>query len=339
MFNFAWNWILLLLPLAWLVHRFMPPAKTANLAALRIPFFANLQAFVSRTQNISTSKTQRWLLYTIWILLIIAAARPQWLGEPIHLPQSGRDIMLALDISHSMQVPDMNLGNERTNRLTIVKHAARQFIEQRSGDRLGLILFGSRAYLQTPLSFDRKTVLNMLEDATIGLAGPRTALGDAIGLAIKRLKTSDKNNRVLILLTDGANNEGILAPLQAAKIAAEQKIKIYTIGIGANQMLISGLLGAQRVNPSADLDEDSLQKIAAMTGGIFFRATNSHELHRVYQAIDDLEPVASKQAVLRPTTPLFHWPLALAFLLLTALMLKKCIRGGGDKVHTGEEIK
>ncbi len=307
MFNFAWPWMFLALPLAWAVRRWAPIAKTTTSSALRVPFFASIQSFTATQKHrLAVANVYSLLLYVIWILLVIAAARPQWSGEAIYLPQSGRDIMLAMDISNSMRVEDMGLGTKRTTRLTIVKHAAKKFIKKRENDRLGLILFGSKAYLQTPLTFDHKTIRHMLEDASIGLAGPQTAIGDAIGLAVKRLQNSKAKQRVLILLTDGANN-----------------IRIYSIGFGANHMLISGFFNAHVVNPAADLDEDTLKEIAAATGGLFFRATNSLELEKVYRSIDELEPTANKKAAFRPITPLFHWPLAVALLLMAGLMLRK----------------
>ena len=209
----------------------------------------------------------------------------------------------------------MMLNGRRVTRLQVVKKAADQFVEKRKGDRIGLILFGSRAYLQTPLTFDRQTVIDMLNDATIGLAGIETAIGDAIGLAIKRLREYPVESRVLILLTDGSNNAGSVKPIPAAKLAAKEKIRIYTIGLGAERMVVASIFGNQVVNPSQDLDESSLKEVAKLTGGLYFRARNTQELEKIYQSLDKLEPISEDTIVFRPKKPLYPWPLALMLLL------------------------
>ncbi len=324
MFDFAQPLILCLLPLPLLVMWLLPAAKNIQHAALKVPFFnalSNLSAttaFAKRRPSIFFAA----IPFLIWVLLVIAAAGPQWLGKPLALPRSGRDIMLAVDISGSMQIPDMAFHGQRTDRLSIVKYAADNFIKQRTGDRLGLILFGSKAYLQTPLTFDRKTVEQMLNDASIGLAGTQTAIGDAIGLAIKRLSNTPQKSRVLILLTDGANNSGVVSPLSAAKVAAKAGIKIYTIGIGASQMIVPGVFGPMAVKTNNELDEKSLKQIAKITGGLFFRAQNGKDLERVYQRLDQLEPVTTDKNVFRPIMPLYPWPLASALILSMFMCLR-----------------
>lgn len=324
MFEFAWPWLFILLPLPLLI-RYLFPASENTTAALCIPFFSRIAKVTSsRLQQGQPAASQTYLAYLAWLLLVTAAANPQWLGAPQALPRSGRDIMLALDISGSMRIPDMTLNGKAANRLQVVKAVASRFITARTGDNIGLILFGTRAYLQTPLTFDRKTVNTVLEDATIGLAGVRTAIGDAIGLAIKRLQKTPEASRVLIVLTDGANNAGVLKTVQAAKIAAKNHIKIYSIGIGANQLSVPGLFRRQIINPSSDLDERSLKEIAQITSGKYFRATNTKALRQIYQTIDKLEPITNKKSWLRPITPYYYWPLALA--LLISLYLAR--RGG-----------
>ncbi len=322
MIELALPWLLLLLPLPFLVYRFIPKGTPIIGSALRIPFYSQLSD-MSHQQDLDKIPVN-WrsaCIALIWFLLILACSNPQWLGQAIELPRSGRDIMLAVDISGSMQIPDMVLRNEQTNRLVVVRDVASEFIKHRVGDRLGLILFGTKAYLQTPLTYDRNTVITMLEDATIGLAGQETALGDAIGLSIKRLMKQPERNRILVLLTDGASNTGAVNPLEAAKLAAKYHIRIYTIGLGSDQMLISTLLGQQIINPSQNLDEETLKEIAHITKGGFFRAKNSTALHQIYQKIDAIEPVVSDKAVFRPITPLYHWPLGFALLLSLCLML------------------
>ncbi len=325
MFEFAWPWMFLLLPLPWLIRHFLKPATQQSNTALLVPFYQHIAGL--KQSSASTKKpinSRKYLAYLAWFLLLTAAAGPQWLGKPITLPRNGRNIMLALDISGSMQIPDMQLNNQPANRLDVVKTVARQFIANRRGDRLGLILFATRAYSQTPLTFDRHAVLQMLNDASIGLAGARTAIGDAIGLAIKQLQKIPQQSRVLILLTDGGNNAGVIDPIEAAKLAAENHIKIYTIGIGANQMVLQGLFGPQIVNPSSDLDENSLRKIAELTGGLFFRATDTKALINVYKTIDKLEPISSDTSMFRPITLYYYWPLLFALLISIYFALREC---------------
>ncbi len=318
MFNFAWPWLLLILPLPLLVRWLLPPFSTRS-AAIKIPFFNALRTTIgsSRWHFSNATNLGRLILASlIWILLVLAAAGPQWLGKPINLPRKGRNIMLAVDLSGSMATPDMTWHGKPATRLQVVKQVADRFIQQRVGDRLGLILFGTRAYLQTPLTFDRTTVQQMLNDATVGLAGPRTAIGDAVGLAIKRLQHYPNDSRVLILLTDGGNNSGHVLPIDAAKVAAKEHIRIYTVGLGAERMVVQGIFGPQVVNPSAGLDEKMLQAVAKITGGLYFRAKNPQDLAHVYHSLDQLEPIASGKATYRPITQLYPWPLGLAFLLV-----------------------
>jgi len=188
---------------------------------------------------------------------------------------------------------------------------------------VGLILFGTQAYLQTPLTFDRKTVITLLNESAIGLAGDNTAIGDAIGLAVKRLKNQPANSRVLILLTDGANTAGEVSPIKAAELAAENQLKIYTIGIGADEMQVRSFFGSRTVNPSRDLDEKTLTAIADTTGGRYFRARNTEELDKIYQLLDELEPVEKDKQYYRPRSELYPWPLGLALALSVAVCLSR----------------
>jgi Ca-activated chloride channel family protein len=287
---------------------------------LRIPFFA----VVAAARSVRPPRRARWkliLAVLIWLLLVLTAGRPQFVGAPFSMPLSGRDLLLAVDISGSMQTEDMVLEQQITDRLSAVKAVAGDFIERRTGDRLGLILFGQQAYLQTPLTFDRTTVHTLLNEAAIGLAGRETAIGDAIGLAVKRLREQPQDNRVLILLTDGANTAGEITPLRAAELAANEGVRIYTIGIGADRMAVNSLFGRQWLNPSADLDETTLTTIAGKTGGRYFRARDSEGLAGIYQLLDEMEPVAGDNETLRPVEELYAWPLTAAFIILLALLL------------------
>ena len=312
---FAWPWLFFVLPMPWLVRRVLPASAPAQDAALRVPFLEDFAPQESRRSR-PTNRWPLWVAATAWCLLVIAAARPQWLGEPIEQAVSGRDLMLAIDLSGSMQEQDFFIHGRKVDRLTAAQWVAGQFIEQRAGDRIGLILFGDQAYLQTPLTFDRKTVTSLLNEAAIGLAGNNTAIGDAIGLAVKRLRKNPSDQRVLILMTDGANTAGVVSPIKAAELAASEGLKIYTIGIGADEMIISNFFGTRRVNPSADLDEATLKRIAELTEGRYFRARDTQELSTIYALLDQLEPVEKEKQYFRPKQPLFMWPLAAAVLLI-----------------------
>jgi Ca-activated chloride channel family protein len=315
--DLAWPWIGLLLPLPWLLRAWLPPARDSG-PALRVPFFDDYAGDGAGDDSGGgdrpRSGSSRWssplLAILVWLLLLLAAARPQWLGEPLSLPISGRDLMLAVDISGSMERPDLDQAGQQFTRLAAVKRVARRFIEERRGDRLGLILFGSQAYLQTPLTFDRSTVATLLSEAQIGLAGKETAIGDAIGLAIKRLRAGSGQTRVLVLLTDGANTAGEVDPREAARMAAVNHIRIYTVGIGADR---------QDDRPTQELDEQVLRDIAATTGGEYFRAREVAGLVQVYAQLDALEPAVSDHRLLRPIVVLYHWPLGLALVLSAAL--------------------
>ncbi len=315
MIQFQWLWALAFLPLPIILRFILPSAATVQDAALRVPFPDDFQNETTTDINLSA---RRWLLLLAslaWIFLVLAATQPQWLGERVEIPTSGRDLMMAVDLSGSMQMEDFKINGKMVDRLTATKYVAREFIKRREGDRLGLILFGTQAYLQTPLTFDLVTVETFLLESAIGLAGRETAIGDAIGLAIKRLQDKSQDSRVLILLTDGANTAGEVQPLKAAELAADIGLKIYTIGIGADEMLRRSFFGTRRVNPSADLDEETLTAIAEKTGGKYFRARNTKELEEIYKLLDKMEPVEQESKSFRPVTALYYWPLGLAMAL------------------------
>ena len=312
-FEFAWPWALWLAPLP-LLALLLPPASSVG-AALRVPFMERLGAQLDQRQGNRARILRGLLLTSIWALLVASVARPIELGEPVAQPTSGRDVMLAVDLSGSMDTKDMQIRSQIVNRLTALKVIMGEFISRRQGDRVGLILFGRNAYLQSPLSFDIGTVRQLLEEAEIGLAGKETAIGDALGLAVKRLRDQPAEQRVLILVTDGANTAGSIEPLKAAELAEAAKVKIHTIGIGADRMVQRSLFGDRVVNPSADLDEPTLRKIAAQTGGEYFRARDTAEMNRVYTEIDRLEPIEQDDQALRPIIELYPYPLTVAILL------------------------
>ena len=319
MIDFAWPWAFLVLPLPWLTRRFLPAAQSALGPALRVPFLDELEQLPRVQRSARASGRSIWIAALAWLLLVCASGRPQWLGEPIEQSISGRDLMMAVDLSGSMEISDFMLNGRQVDRLTATKAVAGQFIERRIGDRIGLILFGDKAYLQTPLTFDRKTVHTLLEESVIGLAGEKTAIGDSIGLAIKRLKDNPEKQRVLILLSDGANTAGSVSPLQAADLAAKHGVKIYTIGVGADEMVVRDFFGTRKVNPSEDLDEDTMKALASRTGGRYFRARDTAELAEIYALLDTLEPVERDRRYFRPHVELYPWPLGGALILVALL--------------------
>jgi Ca-activated chloride channel family protein len=311
----VWPWVFALLPLPYLVMKLLP-AATRQESALRVPFYAEASHYESRlisTQN--RSLIRRLCMILAWIALVAAASRPQWIGDPIALPATGRDLMLAVDISGSMAQEDMKRNNRPITRLDAVKQVVGDFVVRRQGDRLGLILFGTQAYLQTPLTFDRNTVRTLLDETPIAIAGKQTAIGDAIGLTVKRLRKRPDASRVLVLLTDGASNAGEMTPTQATQLAVQENIKIYTVGVGADEMVVSGFLFDRRINPSQDLDEDTLREIAQLTGGKYYRARNTRELQEIYADLDKLEPIEQESETYRPIKSLFYWPLTIALVL------------------------
>lgn len=318
MLTLAFPWLLLLLPLPLLIK---PAQRQTQGGFLHLPGSGDLTTEI----NTSTPKARNILKWLMWALLVLAVARPQWLGEPIELPTKGRDLMVAVDLSGSMQIEDMVLDNKTVDRFTLVQHVVSDFIERRAGDRIGLILFGDHAYLQSPMTLDRRSVAQYLREAQIGLVGKQTAIGESIALAVKRFENLEESNRVLVLLTDGTNNAGNIAPDNAAAIAAERKVTIYTIGVGADVMERRSFFGRDRVNPSMDLDEAQLQRIANTTQGKYFRARSSEDLAAIYQEIDKLEPVSRDTQSFRPKQELFFYPLALALLL----SLLAALREGG----------
>jgi Ca-activated chloride channel family protein len=307
MLQFEWPWSFLLMPLPLLVYRWLPAMSDERQSALKVPFIDDFNFEQTLHRKKANTRFKLFLVVATWMLLIFAAARPQWLGDSLQLPVSGRDLMIAMDLSESMRQGDFAIDGQRANRLQVAKMVADEFIELRRGDRVGLILFGQQAYLQVPLTFDLKTVRQLLSEAVINLAGQRTAIGDAIGLALKRLEKSPQKTRVLILMTDGANTAGRVQPFEAAEVAAKQGLKIYTIGIGRQS--------------DRELDVASLTRIADITGGRFFRARNTEELEDIYALLDKLEPVDSDEQTFRPVTALFYWPLSLALFMAIVISL------------------
>lgn len=311
MFELATPWAFLLLPLPWIIWRLAPRITHENGPALQVPFFAMLMQ-IHQTPSIKETRAPLWLIFT-WILLISALSGPRWIGAPQPLTREGHNIMLALDISGSMAIDDMVLQGHRSTRLEVVKHAAETFVNHRTGDKIGLILFGTRAYLQTPLTYDKHHILLRLIDASVGLAGQSTALGDPIGLAVKHLQHAPPKGRLIILLTDGMSNSGVISPQKAAELAKASDIKIYTIGLGTDAALLNPLF--TMMGGAADLDEKTLKEIAKITHGRYFRATDESSLQHIYALINQIETVTQEQANIRPQHDYYPWPLGFALCL------------------------
>ncbi|MCP1376291.1 VWA domain-containing protein [Dyella lutea] len=309
--EFAWPWLAIALPLPWLVRRWLRPAAPGR--ALHLPHQGIALAVAV---PVKAGGPRSWVLALAWLCLVGAAMRPQWVGPPQAQQRSGRAMMLAVDLSGSMRTDDMQLAGRPVSRFGAVEAIASDFIARRSGDEMGLVLFGSRAFLVTPLTYDLSAVRAQLQGAAVGLAGTETAIGDAIAVAVKRLAALPEQARVLVLLTDGVNNAGSITPLEAAKAAKAAGVRVYTIGIGADRMTVPDFFGSRVINPSADLDVGMLTSIAEQTGGRFFRATDSRQLADAYRTIDALEPMPQRAPTLRPRHELFRWPLGLALLLL-----------------------
>lgn len=346
MLSFEWPWLFALIPLPWLIFRFAP-SVTQEQSALRVPFFNRLSLpEQTSSSNLYTPKRLKLLLLSlVWLGTVAAATNPTWTGDAINLPSKGRDLLLAVDISGSMEVRDMQWQGQDYDRLSIVKAVVGDFVSRRTTDRLGLVLFGSQAYLQAPLTFDRNTIKRLLNEAQLGFAGGKTAIGDAIGVSIKRLLERPQDSRVIILLTDGANNSGVMDPLKGAELARENNVKIYTVGIGADEMQTAGIfgsrLGARTTNPSVDLDETVLTQIAQQTGGQYFRARSPSDLMAIYQQLDALEPVDQEAEIFRPTQALFFWPLGLgliasALLFLSSLLSHRVLRSPSETHRESE---
>ena len=311
MWQFDYPWLLLLLPLPWLGYRYLPEYREAR-SAVRVPFFDAISRAIDQAPHASGARHNHWQLMLnllIWALLVVAVARPVLVEKPIEHQQPVRDLMLAIDISQSMQTTDFTDANgHKIDRLSAVKQVVQDFIARRKGDRIGLILFGSGAYPQAPLTLDHASLSLLLEDTGIGMAGPNTALGDAIGLSLKLLDQAHEQQKVLILLTDGNDTSSAVPPARAASMAAAKGVVIHTIGIGD-----PNAEGEAQVNLGA------LQAIAKATGGQCFRAEDRDSLKQVYITLDRITAHQVNTLSHQPKRDLFWLPLAAAISLLALL--------------------
>ncbi len=306
----AYPWVFVLLPLPYLVWRFVPPHRE-QVNAIRIPFFRQITAAVgveaqAGASILKRSKFQMVAAAIIWILVLLALAKPERLGEPVLIETAARDIILALDISGSMDERDFIAPDgSRQQRLEAVKAVLSRFIADRENDRMALIVFGTRAFVQAPFTEDLQSLQGFLDQIVVGLAGPNTALGDAIGLSLRTFEASDVEERVLILLSDGADTSSRMNPTNAAAIAVERGVTIHTIGVGDPEASGEG-----------KVDLKALEEIASTTGGAYFFAADQTALEGVYAEIDRLTPRVSETQSFRPKESLFHIPLAAAMIVL-----------------------
>lgn len=324
--GFAWPGWLMALPLPWLVRWLLPPAG-GQATALRVPWGERLVA-VGGSAGPARTRPIGLLPVLAWSLLCVAAARPQQLGEIVQPPQTSRSLMLVLDLSGSMDERDIELNGRTVSRLVAAKAVIADFLARRHGDRVGLIVFGDRAYALTPLTRDLDTVQEQLDGTVAGLAGRATAIGDAIALGTKRLQAQPAEQRLLILLTDGISNAGALDPAKAAAIARDAGVRIHTIAFGGYGAGLSVFSVPIRMPSNADTtDEDGLRRIAELTGGRAYVARDADQLKGIYAEIDRLEPVKLPGQRLRPKIERYPWPLggAIACALL-AMLLRRSVR-------------
>ena len=317
-FLYPWMFLLLVVPFIW--RHFMSSVQALEEKALKVPFVSDFKQIANKTPksigatDAFNQKRHLIFLSLIWLLLTLAAARPVFLGEPVRTPQNARDILLVTDISTSMLEKDFSYQGNRISRLQAVRAVVSDFVKNRPQDRLGLVLFGTRAYLQAPLTYDHQAVLEVLDSMAAGMAGNSTAIGDAVGMALKTLKNTGEslNDKIIILLTDGENNDGSLNMEQALALAKQEDAKVYTISVGLDGFsFFSSIFGIENDN----LENSELTALANSTNGKAFQANNLNALIEVYKTIDEMEPTQKEQAFTRPQIDLYWIPLLVAIIL------------------------
>jgi Ca-activated chloride channel family protein len=344
MFEFHWPWMALLLVLPLLVRHFWPRPKGERhesvdglQTTLLHPSLSHLQdAFnTRRPRQPLSARLHGWLLHLLWLALVLALMRPQWLEPYTENRTAGYDLMLAVDASHSMNALDFTLEGEQVSRMQVVKGVVTKFIEGRQGDRIGLVIFGSRAYVLSPLTYDRKAVSSLLGEVIPRIAGDGTAIGDALGLGVKKLRERPEGSRVLLLIADGENTAGTIPPLKAAQLAAQEGIRIYSIGVGSDRKRVP-IMENGRIITRTDLgfNEEAMREIAEAADGAYFRATDTEALEKIYQDIDELEKTEAQSRTVFIPRPLYYWPLSVALLLLLILGIypegrQRRLKGGG----------
>ncbi|HID44608.1 MAG TPA: VWA domain-containing protein [Chromatiaceae bacterium] len=328
MMHFHWPWMifLLLLPtLQWLLSRnnqTISRDQRQRRTTLLHPSLNQLQAAfaASRPQRSTGSLVHNLLIVLLWLGLTFALMRPQWLQPYTEERIEGYDLMLAVDASHSMEALDFSVNGQQVTRMQVVKGVMGRFLEQRRNDRVGLIIFGNQAFVLSPLTLDRQSVEQLLNNLVPRIAGDGTAMGDAIGLGVKKLRGRPPGSRVLILVADGENTAGTIPPLEAAKLAAKEGIRIYSIGVGSHQKEVP-IVEDGRLTTRSDLgfDESLMRNIAEATGGAYFRASDADALETISRRINELEKTHAESRTVYIPYPLYRWPLSLALLALLLL--------------------
>lgn len=353
--SFSRNWAFLLIPLPLLIFllslffkqfiiKKLPHNQDGLMQAILVPSKNQFGVLANYKSKKSKQKFNfvSWLLaFLIWLTMCVALAEPIKISEPIRVSRQARDLMLAIDLSHSMAGNDFNFQNQTVDRLSATKWVVENFIEQRKGDRMGLIFFADQAFTQSPLTFDLNSIKTYLDESQVGLVGEKTAIGDAIALATRKYSGIDSLNqlnlnlentenanqkkaeKILILLTDGANNAGQFSPIDAAKMASEVGLKIYPISIGPDYITQGIGFFSNRVPRAQYADEQTLKQIANITGGKHFFAGSSQELAGVYKLINDLEPIEQETQIFRYQQSLFIYPLSLSLLFLILLIFRE----------------
>lgn len=343
MFSFYWPWFAILLVVPFLVGFFWLRSKKdlekpveGYQATLMHPSLSHLtQAFNFRRRLASrTGRLHLMLMLMLWAALVLAMMRPQWLEPHQEVKTEGYDLMLAVDASRSMGALDFSVNGQEVPRMAVIKGVLGRFIQSREGDRLGLIVFGDQAYVLSPLTQDVQAVRSLLNTVVPSIVGDATAMGDAIGLAVKKLRWRPQGSRVLILVTDGESTAGSLPPTVAARLAAVEGIRMYTIGVGSKG-LVPFYENGQRRMVRMEIDESLLKNIARHTGGAYFRATDANALEKIYHQIDSLEKTEAETRSALIPKPLFHWPLGLALVIL--LLLGLFPEGNWRHFNIGEE--
>lgn len=331
MFSFAQPWLFVLLPLPWLLRIFLPPRKVSDVS-VRVPFGERLHQATGGVLASATKPRQLVIPVLIWLLIVAALARPQWLQPPVTKEQPTRDMLLLVDLSSSMAQEDFtNTEGKKVDRLTAVKEVLGDFLERRQGDRVGLVVFGDAPFLQAPFSTDLNLSRQLLDETLVGMAGPRTAFGDAIGLGISLFDNSDAPAKTIIALTDGNDTASQVPPVEAARVAAQRDIRIHTVAIGDPTTV-----GEDK------LDEAALRNTAAAAGGRYFFAGDRKQLAGIYDELDKIETRKIEVVSYRPRVDLFPW-LILGALLLgfgeKACFIVKQTRSAGAQKPTSGTVR
>ena len=316
---FLWPEMIALVALPIVVRWLLPSVKQGKTSgvgggALRVPFFTEMAVFGAQVIP-GSNRVSKWLLSLMWLCFVLAMMRPTIYDRATELPREARNIMLAVDVSESMAQQDFDVAGRPVSRLAMVRDVVGDFIQKREGDRIGLVVFGSEAHLLAPLSRDRKALASLFADVGIGVAGGQTAIGDALAQAVRGTDAVPADKKVIILLSDGYNNAGVIPVQQAVELAQKQNIKVYTVGVGSDAKTIGNFFGAFQVG-GADLDEALLTQIADKTGGRYFRAKSAADLQAIYEAVDTLETTDDGVEQIQPRTELFWLPLLAGMVFL-----------------------